>query len=92
MVFDTLSYSAGPLPEQLLAEERLKDLVVWVCLGLEDPWTPRERVRRLEDYAPVRRVDFLPGAAEMERGGEGSIGFGPFWRFWGGFYSFCLDK
>eukprot|EP00929_Paragymnodinium_shiwhaense_P070039 TRINITY_DN35416_c0_g2_i1.p1 TRINITY_DN35416_c0_g2~~TRINITY_DN35416_c0_g2_i1.p1 ORF type:complete len:320 (+),score=69.76 TRINITY_DN35416_c0_g2_i1:277-1236(+) len=60
VVFDTLSYSAGPLPEQLLQDERLK-APVWVCWGQEDPWTPGKRVQALERFPTVQRVIPLPG-------------------------------
>lgn len=55
VVFDTLSYSAGPLPEQLLQDSRLRQ-PVWVCWGEEDPWTPAKRVLALSRFAPVERV------------------------------------
>ncbi|CAJ1418928.1 unnamed protein product, partial [Effrenium voratum] len=61
VVFDTLSYSAGPLPEQLLADPRMTSFPVWVCLGDKDPWTPAKRVRALDRFLPVRRIDLLPG-------------------------------
>lgn len=61
VVFDTLSYSAGPLPEQLLSDPGLEKFPVWVCLGEKDPWTPPDRVRALDQYPPVQRVDLLPG-------------------------------
>ena len=61
VVFDTLSYSAGPLPEQLLADPGLEKLPVWVCLGEKDPWTPADRVKALDQYPSVQRVDLLPG-------------------------------
>lgn len=60
VVFDTLSYSAGPLPEQQLADARLA-APVWVCWGEDDPWTPPARVRALERFAAVRRVVPLAG-------------------------------
>ena len=44
IVFDQLSYSAGPLPEQLLTDPRLR-LPVWVCWGDQDPGTPPKKVR-----------------------------------------------
>lgn len=48
VVFDTLSYSAGPLPEQLLGDKSFPgDVPVWVCYGEKDPWTPGPRVERL---------------------------------------------
>lgn len=61
VVFDTLSYSAGPLPEQLLQDERLNGTPVWVCWGEEDPWTPAARVRSLERFSCVERVIGFPG-------------------------------
>eukprot|EP00308_Calcidiscus_leptoporus_P021755 CAMPEP_0119368662 /NCGR_PEP_ID=MMETSP1334-20130426/15286_1 /TAXON_ID=127549 /ORGANISM="Calcidiscus leptoporus, Strain RCC1130" /LENGTH=358 /DNA_ID=CAMNT_0007385349 /DNA_START=153 /DNA_END=1229 /DNA_ORIENTATION=+ len=60
VVFDTLSYSAGPLPEPLLADERLS-APVQVCFGEADPWTPPARVRALERFDSVQRVVGLPG-------------------------------
>jgi len=60
VVFDTLSYSAGPLPEQLLQDDRLR-APVWVCWGQEDPWTPSRRVEALSRFAAVKRVIGLPG-------------------------------
>ena len=61
VVFDTLSYSAGPLPEQQLADPRLKDIPVLVCFGDKDPWTPSERVLALERFESVERVVPLEG-------------------------------
>lgn len=61
VLFDSLSYSAGPLPEQLLADPALK-VPVWVCYGEEDPWTPNARVRSLDRFAPVERVVPVRGA------------------------------
>jgi pimeloyl-ACP methyl ester carboxylesterase len=61
VVFDTLSYSAGPLPEQLLQDPRLSDIPVWVCYGLEDPWTSAQRVEALLSFPPVERVVPLAG-------------------------------
>ena len=60
VVFDTLSYSAGPLPEQQLQDERLAAPVL-VCWGEEDPWTPKERVLALDRFQSVERVVPLPG-------------------------------
>ncbi|KAH8056428.1 hypothetical protein JL721_10028 [Aureococcus anophagefferens] len=66
VVFDTLSsalsYSAGPLPEQLLQDDALAAAKIWACVGDRDPWTPIKRVAALEKYAPVKRVDVLRGA------------------------------
>ena len=60
VVFDTLSYSAGPLPEQQLADARLEAPVL-VCWGEQDPWTPAKRVLALERFDNVERVVPLPG-------------------------------
>lgn len=54
VVFDTLSYSAGPLPEQQLSSFPKP---VWVCYGLDDPWTPGARVEALKRFSCVERVD-----------------------------------
>jgi pimeloyl-ACP methyl ester carboxylesterase len=59
VVFDTLSYSAGPLPEEQLG--RLRGVPVWVCYGEADPWTPPKRVDVLERFESVERVQALPG-------------------------------
>jgi len=56
VVFDTLSYSAGPLPEQQLQSEALRNTIVEICYGVEDPWTPPLRVQGLERYDPVKAV------------------------------------
>jgi pimeloyl-ACP methyl ester carboxylesterase len=60
VVFDTLSYSAGPLPEQQL-QMFPSDKPVWICYGDQDPWTPGGRVDALERYSAVERVIKLPG-------------------------------
>jgi pimeloyl-ACP methyl ester carboxylesterase len=64
VVFDTLSYSAGPLPEQQLAEisAATPDKPVWVTYGTGDPWTPAARVDALEqNNSCVERVVALEG-------------------------------
>eukprot|EP00629_Pelagomonadales_sp_RCC1024_P015571 CAMPEP_0119281400 /NCGR_PEP_ID=MMETSP1329-20130426/24664_1 /TAXON_ID=114041 /ORGANISM="Genus nov. species nov., Strain RCC1024" /LENGTH=369 /DNA_ID=CAMNT_0007282017 /DNA_START=163 /DNA_END=1272 /DNA_ORIENTATION=+ len=61
VVFDTLSYSAGPLPEEQLQSPRLKEVPVWACYGDADPWTPPPRVEGLKRYAPVERVESFAG-------------------------------
>lgn len=62
VVFDALSYSADPLPEQLLQHPAFVDhaIPVWVSLGLEDPWTPKPRILALDRFASVSRIDLLP--------------------------------
>ena len=71
VVFDTLSYSAGPLPEQQLSSPDFpSDVPVWVVYGKDDPWTPPGRVENLEKFGPgseygvgpVERVVALDGA------------------------------
>ena len=63
VVFDTLSYSAGPLPEQLLGDTAFPEgKPVWVCYGGKDPWTPPKRVDRLSDFECVENVILLPDA------------------------------
>lgn len=64
VVFDTLSYSAGPLPEQQLAEisAATPDKPVWVTYGTGDPWTPAARVDALEQTnSCVEKVVALEG-------------------------------
>ena len=64
VVFDTLSYSAGPLPEQLLSDPAYPALKVpvWVCYGQKDPWTPSQRVDNMITFDAVERVIPLPNA------------------------------
>lgn len=60
VVFDTLSYSGGPLPEQQLGDPTLKARVA-VCVGEEDPWTPLPRVFALDRFDAVKCITLLPG-------------------------------
>jgi pimeloyl-ACP methyl ester carboxylesterase len=56
VVFETLSYSAGPLPEQQL-QMFPPDKPVWVCYGKADPWTPARRVEAMARlYSPPVEV------------------------------------
>jgi len=55
VVFDTLSYSAGPLPEQQLAMFP-ENKPVWICYGKSDPWTPSARVEALLEHDCVEKV------------------------------------
>jgi len=59
VVFDALSYSAGPLPEQLLQHPNLTDVPIWISLGLKDPWTPKKRIAALNRFDAVKQVDLL---------------------------------
>lgn len=63
VVFDTLSYSAGPLPEQQLNEDSFPkdETPVWICYGSKDPWTPPARVERMATFDSVERVIRLDG-------------------------------
>jgi hypothetical protein len=51
VVFDELSYTAGPLFEQLLQDINgsvsSKRKNVWICYGENDPWLSRMRVESL---------------------------------------------
>jgi len=78
VVFDTLSYSAGPLPEQQLSSPDFPlDVPVWILYGKDDPWTPAKRVEGL------RRVCIRPngkynGDSPVERiVGLGGVGHCP---------------
>ena len=57
VVFDTLSYSGGPLPELQLSEIQKP---VWICYGQDDPWTPAKRVEALSRKPSVERVVGFP--------------------------------
>ena len=68
VVFDTLSYSAGPLPEPQLQQlsqlctSTATSVPVWICYGSDDPWTPGRRVDALEtNHDVVQKVVCLPG-------------------------------
>ncbi|CAJ1350969.1 unnamed protein product, partial [Effrenium voratum] len=52
---DILSYSTGPLLEQLLQDMR-PDTPVWVCWGERDPWTPLQRVSALDEFEAVKKL------------------------------------
>jgi pimeloyl-ACP methyl ester carboxylesterase len=60
VVFDTLSYSAGPLPEQQLSMFP-PNKPVWITYGTDDPWTPGRRVDALINKPCVEKVVPLPG-------------------------------
>ncbi|EED88319.1 hypothetical protein THAPSDRAFT_42660 [Thalassiosira pseudonana CCMP1335] len=66
VVFDTLSYSAGPLPEQQLSSPIFpkESCPVWVAYGKDDPWTPEQRVEKLKTIG--RPQDKL-GESTVER-------------------------
>jgi len=55
VVLDTLAYSTGPLPEQLLETFPL-EIPVWIGYGERDPWTPAARVQALQRHAAVEIV------------------------------------
>lgn len=55
---DFISYSGGPLPEQLLQEVQVPVSMVW---GEEDPWEKIEWGRELARYHSVEEFTSLPG-------------------------------
>ena len=76
VVFNALSYLAGPLPEQQLGSAGFPwDAPVWVVYGKDDPWTPGRRVENLG------RVCVRPGydndGAAAAGGGRGGGGGSP---------------
>ena len=66
VVFDTLSYSAGPLPEQQLSSVNYpkETCPTWVVYGEADPWTPAKRVENLKN---IGRVGDEYGESTVER-------------------------
>jgi pimeloyl-ACP methyl ester carboxylesterase len=66
VVFDTLSYSAGPLPEQQLSSNNFprESCPTWVVYGKDDPWTPAKRVENLKI---VGRVNDEYGMSTVEK-------------------------
>ena len=54
---EILSYSTGPLLEQLLSDRRLSGRPVWLCWGRQDPWTPTRRVSALQELGVERLVE-----------------------------------
>ncbi|CAG9464986.1 unnamed protein product [Pedinophyceae sp. YPF-701] len=55
---DFISYSGGPLPEDLLREVPVPTVVVW---GDKDPWEKVEWGREFEAYPTVKEYIELPG-------------------------------
>ena len=75
IVFDSLSYSARPLPEQQLGSAGFpRDTPVWVVYEKDDPWTPGRRVENLG------RVCMRPGYDDDGAAAAGSGGVGARWR------------
>mmetsp|Transcript_52154 Transcript_52154/g.110840 ORF Transcript_52154/g.110840 Transcript_52154/m.110840 type:complete len:487 (+) Transcript_52154:94-1554(+) len=73
VVFDTLSYSAGPLPEQQLSSPDFpEDCPVWVVYGRDDPWTPPKRVENLGRVCNGLRGGYGNGPVERVVGLEGA--------------------
>jgi pimeloyl-ACP methyl ester carboxylesterase len=66
VVFDTLSYSAGPLPEQQLSSMKYpkETCPTWVIYGKADPWTPSKRVDNLKN---IGRVGDAHGESTVEK-------------------------
>jgi len=55
VVFDTLSYNAGPLPEPQLAMFP-KNKPVWICYGKADPWSKGKRMEALIEFDCVEKI------------------------------------
>ena len=56
---DFISYSGGPLPEELLPQMSSPVSILW---GEADPWEPIELGRAYADYDCVEEFIPLPGA------------------------------
>jgi pimeloyl-ACP methyl ester carboxylesterase len=60
VLLDTLSYAAGPVPEQQLSDPNFPlNVPVWIGYGTADPWTPAKRVQALQNrdnFPSVERV------------------------------------
>eukprot|EP00804_Cyclotella_cryptica_P025258 CCRYP_010361-RD/>CCRYP_010361-RD protein AED:0.26 eAED:0.26 QI:0/0/0/1/0/0/3/0/266 len=70
VVFDTLSYSAGPLPEQQLSSSQFPNLPVWVIYG-----------RPGEDVSTVERVVGLDGVGHCPHDERPDVVNGLVWEF-----------
>lgn len=73
VVFDTLSYSAGPLPEQQLSSGSYpkETCPTWVVYGEADPWTPKRRVEGLRKNVGRRGDEYGESTVERIVGLEG---------------------
>jgi pimeloyl-ACP methyl ester carboxylesterase len=58
---DFISYSGGPLPEDLLARIDGTRTPVWIAWGEDDPWEPIAQGRAYADFDSVRKFIPLPG-------------------------------
>ncbi len=56
---DFISYSGGPLPEELLPQVSCPVSILW---GELDPWEPIEKGRAYGDFFCVEEFVALPGA------------------------------
>ena len=59
---DFISYSGGPLPEELLPQMSRPVSILW---GEADPWEPIELGRAYADYDCVEEFIPLPGASYL---------------------------
>ena len=59
---DFISYSGGPLPEELLPQISSPVSILW---GEADPWEPIELGRAYADYDCVEEFIPLPGASYL---------------------------
>ena len=73
VVFDTLSYSAGPLPEQQLSSNAYprETCPTWVVYGKDDPWTPSKRVENLKNIGRAHVDGYGESTVERIVGLEG---------------------
>jgi pimeloyl-ACP methyl ester carboxylesterase len=56
---DFVSYSGGPLPEELLPQVKCPVSILW---GEADPWEPIEKGRAYGEFDCVEEFIALPGA------------------------------
>jgi hypothetical protein len=62
VLLDTLSYSAGPVPEQQLSDPNFpSDVPVWIGYGTSDPWTSAPRVQALQNTQKFPSVERVQG-------------------------------
>lgn len=66
---DFISYSGGPLPEELLPQVSCPVSILW---GESDPWEPIEKGRVYGEYECVEEFVALPGVQMLPLGILGS--------------------
>lgn len=81
MFLDFISYSGGPLPEDLLKVIKVPVTIGW---GVQDPWEPIEQGRAYADYDSVEvrschgwsRLFFIAAASRVSQRGRFRIRYG----------------